>query len=92
VGSTVLKGEKAMDELAKVILEYESDTFSAIGSALTPADVQAMATVLFSRFCKVVAESGTFRCDGVVLSDILDDMRPEEDGEDWITFMETNGR
>lgn len=68
-----------MDELANIILEYESDTFSAIDSELTPTDAQAMATLLFNRFCKVVAEGGLLRCDGDVLSDLLDDIRDEDD-------------
>jgi hypothetical protein len=66
------------DELAKIIFEYESDTFSAIGSALTPADAYAMATLLFNRFCAVVAEGGTFRCDGNVLLSLLDERREAE--------------
>ena len=70
-----------MDELANILLEYESDTFSAVSFALTPADASAMATVLFNRFCKAVAESGQFSCDGVVLSNILDDIRDDDDLE-----------
>lgn len=71
-----------MEKLATIILEYESDTFSAIGSALTPTDAHAIALVLFDRLCKVVAEGGTLRCDGDVLSDILDEMRPNDDEDD----------
>lgn len=68
-----------MDKLVSIILAYESDTFSATGSALTPADAHAMATKLFDKFCTIVAEGGLFRCDGDVLSCILDEVRETED-------------
>lgn len=63
-----------MDELARLILEHESDTFSASARGLTPQVAQKMARALFKRFCKVVAEGGTFRCDGDVLADTLDEV------------------
>lgn len=68
-----------MIKVANIILEYESDTFSAIDMAVTPAEAHAMAGLLFERFCKVVAESGTFRCDGDVLAHYLDEVRDDGD-------------
>lgn len=54
-----------LDKLGNIILNYESDTFSAIGSDLTPADADRMAALLFERLCKVVEEGGTLRRDGL---------------------------
>lgn len=64
-----------IDELTTIILSYESDTFSAIGAGLTPADADAMAKALFARLCKVVEEGGTLRCDGDVLAGLLEEVR-----------------
>jgi hypothetical protein len=77
-----------MDELANIIIGYESDTFSAIGAALTPSDAHAMATLLFNRFCKIVAEGGALRCDGDVLSSLLDEVREPE--PEWLNSDDDN--
>lgn len=64
-----------MDELETIILNYESDTFSASGLGVTARDARAMALLLIKRLCKVVRTGGTLRCDGDVLAGLLDEVR-----------------
>lgn len=64
-----------MDRIAHIILAYESDTFSASALNVTRKEARMMAAKFFERLCGVVEEGGTLRSDGVVLSDMLDDIR-----------------
>lgn len=64
-----------MDKIADIILRYESDTFDAGALGVTRKEARQMAARLFMRLCKVVEEGGQLRCDGDVLSSMLDDVR-----------------
>jgi hypothetical protein len=71
-----------MSDLVTILLMYESDTFSASGVELEVDEAEKMAQRLTGQFLGVVEEGGTFTCDGVRLSAILDEIRGQGEGRD----------
>lgn len=61
--------------LASIIKGYESDTFDAKALGVTRQEAWNMAEHLFDLLVKIVEEGGVLRCDGDVLSALLEDIR-----------------
>lgn len=66
---------RTIPDLYQIILDYESDTFSAQAEGVTAAEARSMAALLEERFVRVVQEGGIFISDGIVLSDLLEQIR-----------------
>ena len=61
-----------IEQFAEIISEYESDTFSAVGSEITPAEAREVAEVLLAVW---VDE----HLDGVRIDAVLDGLRDKGD-------------
>lgn len=61
--------KKEIDVLSQAILEYESDTFSSSDYEITLYEVEQIMSILLSQI----------QVDGVILSDLLDNLRYEKD-------------
>lgn len=60
----------ALERLQKTIAEYESDTFSAEGSNITPDEALKVASELVAMWTER-------NLDGVIITEMLDDVREE---------------
>ncbi len=61
--------------LTQIILEYESDTFNAKMLRVTKAEARTIARKLFLDLCRIVEEGGRMTCDGVRLTEELENIR-----------------
>ena len=66
-----------MDPLIKLIMSYESDTFSASQEQLTEQEAEMLARGLFTDLCRIVESGGHLWCDGLLLASRLEDLRDE---------------
>jgi len=68
------------DELVEYVADYESDTFSASGEELTKEEAVKIATTLVENNIQNMLDG--MRLDGVMISSILEDLRPEAEEEE----------
>lgn len=69
-----------IDDIQNIILNYESDSFSASDLNVSQSEARLMAYLIISDVKIIVQNGGTMVCDGVWLDWLLDSVRDDDNG------------